>query len=486
MPYHGYVFKIFVSAFIAGFVSLGLEIIGFRALAPYFGYSIYASSAIIGVILLALSSGYVLGGRWSDKNEAPGYVFGMVLASGLYVALSALFYKNVSQDFFSFGISLGASLSTLVIFAPPTIVLGSLSPYLIKLAINSGAPIGASSGRIYAVSTMGSLFGTFLTALFLVPRIGIRGSLFINSILVVFVALLWLFREKRAVALSLLVPLLLTFIPHIERGNVLAVRESVYSSLSVVDYGNMIGLRTNERDGTIYSFVPRSGGWQYGHRLYDLFSLPPLINGAKRSLLLGVGAGTIPLLHKELNPSLVIAGVEIDPAIIDLGNEFFGLRDSKNISRIIIEDARPFLMRETSRYDLLEIDLFWGGAEIPFYLATKEFFELTKNRLLSDGLLAMNVYDPSREGKVLSAITNTIASVYPHVYKIPAGFGSYFIIGGKKAIDLAPLQVFLGEESSRGDLVRYAESAIRPISFSQDESILTDDKSLLEILGRAS
>lgn len=484
--YYSHVFKYITSGFIAGFASLGLEIVGFRALAPYFGYSIYASSAIIGVILLALSLGYLLGGSWGDRRKSSRWVFSLVLISGLYVGLSALFYKNVSQDFFSFGISLGASLSTLLIFAPPTVILGALSPYLIKLATDRGAGVGTSSGELYAASTIGSLLGTFLTALVLIPEIGIKGTLLIHSLFIILLAAAWLWKSGRWIFILAGVPFIASLVPQMNAVDVLAATESAYSSLAVVDYGDLIGLRTDERNGTIYSFVPQTGDWRYGRRLYDLFSLPPFLVSGKRVLLLGLGAGTIPMLHQKLNPALDITGVEIDPVIVDLGQKYFRMGESKNISRLVIEDARPFLARENSRYDLVEVDLFWGGAEIPFYLATKEFFELTREHLRPGGLLAMNVYDPSADGVLVRAVTNTIAATFPSVSVVPAGFGSYFVMAGEKPIESDRLGTLLDEESERGDLARYLRSRMRSVSFSKDEMLLTDDQSPLEALSHAS
>ena len=410
-------------------------------------------------------------------------MFSLVLVSGLYVALSALFYKNVSQGFFSFGISLGAALSALVVFAVPTVILGALSPYLIKLACDAGSGIGTSSGRLYATSTIGSLLGTFLTALVLIPRLGIRETFFLNSLIIIFLALMWLWRTKRWAALFLLFPILISGVPAESRAdNVLASAESAYSSLDVVDYGDTIGLRTDERNGTIYSFVPRKGNWKYGSRLYDLFSLAPILANAKRALLLGVGAGTIPMLHEEMNPSLDITGVEIDPTIIDLGRKYFRLKEADNISRLAIEDARPFLLKEESLYDLIEVDLFWGGAEIPFYLATQEFFDLTGKHLAPGGLLAMNIYDPSEDRILVSPLINTIAASYPHTYVVPAGFGSYFVLAGERPIDLAPLLPLRAEQSPRGDLVRHLASSIQTVSYSEKIQTFTDNLNSLEIL----
>jgi len=475
----------YTSAFAAGFAVLSLEVLGFRLLAPTFGYSIYVFGALVGVILLALSIGYLVGGYLGDRGTTPQRFGLLLLLSAAYLAAVAVFYPSVLDALENFSTTTGALLATLVLLAVPMVVFASLSPYVVKLTAAQGH-LGRTAGRTYAVGTLGSLAGTFLTSFWLVPVLGASTTLRINVALAALLAVAWLLSTGtvKPAVVGVLIAALVPFAPgQGAAGNVLTAVDSPYSRLEVVDYGSLLGLRTDQSSGVVYSFYPKQG-WPYGTSLYDYFAVAPLINDADNALLLGLGAGSIPLLHEQVNPNLRITGVEIDADVVELGRRFFGLEQRRN-TRVVIDDARPFLREDESTYDLVELDLFRGGTEVPFYLATREFFTLAADHLNDGGLLAMNVYDPSPDQVLLRPVLETVASVLPSTYHLDLEGGSHFVVAARTPLKLERLR----GRQLEPDLARTVEKFQRELKrFESTEGrrVLTDDAAPLEQLTHAA
>lgn len=474
---------IHLTAFLCGFITLSLELLGVRALAPYFGYSIYVFGSLIGLVLLALAAGYALGGFWSDKLSRERF-FLLLLLGGVYIAGAAVWHTSILAFLGSWDLITGSFFASFLLFGFPMLVFASASPYLTASLDKIVRSAGPAAGAISAMGTVGSLAGTFMTSFFLLPYIGTDKTFLLNAVLGIIVPAAWLvFLKVKKGALAAILPLLIIFLPGTPVKNVIRAEDSAYAHLEVVDYGNFLGLRAERRSGGAYSVVPKSGIWDDSFMLYNLFALPPVINSAKSALLLGLGAGTLPLIHAGLNPDLRITGVEIDPKVISLGNEYFGLGDRKNIDRMVAADARPYLVKNNSTYDFIEMDIFRGGTEIPFYLATKEFFALTSTRLGVNGLLAMNIYDPHASGAVSGSIIKTIASVYPYVYDVPVYGGSHFILAAKR--DLGESGFNRLNEIDNPHLryiADYFKKHVVRVNAGKEGIVLTDDLAPLEKL----
>ncbi|TSC61453.1 MAG: spermine synthase [Parcubacteria group bacterium Gr01-1014_48] len=489
MPKH---FYYYATSLLAGYVVLSLELLGFRLFAPYFGYSLYVFGSLIGLILFSLALGYALGGYCADKNMREQTFFKIVFAAGIYLIIIGFSSHILLALLAQMHITTGTLLATALFFALPMAVLAALSPYFIKiLSVNQRQTVGISAGSIYAIGTIGSLIGTFLTSFYLIPTFGALATLFSNGILILCLSLPWITRRvgKRILmsmfALGSICSSIL-FYPQSSVGNgaIIAQTDSPYNHLEIVDYGKFLGLRTDQRNNLVYSTYPKDGVWEYQFLLYTLFAIPPLINNAQTSLLLGLGAGTLPLLHRILNPDLKITGLEIDPEIVRLGREYFDLDSNTNLT-VIIEDARPFLARTHNLYDFIEIDLFWGGGEIPFYLASQEFFKLTAERLVPQGLVAMNIYDPSLEEIIAAPLINTIRSVYPYVYRTKAPHGSHFVLASKIPVDYQMIRKKIDTKSYDPkflDAISYFEENTTPVEFKQDIAVFTDDRTPIEKL----
>jgi spermidine synthase len=176
--------------------------------------------------------------------------------------------------------------------------------------------------------------------------------------------------------------------------------------------------------------------------------------------------------------------VEIDPEIVALGEKYFGLKERAN-TKIIIGDARPFLSKNTEKYDLIEMDLFSGSGEIPFYLATKEFFTLIRTRLSQNGILSINVYDPSEDMIIAKPVINTVASVYKHAYAIHFRYGSHFIMGTDTPLNMEKISEWSEKipHDERFDIITGVfKYDTEEIAYDSAKPIFTDNLSPLEKL----
>lgn len=460
---------------------MSLEILGFRLLAPYFGYSLYVFGSLIGLILFALAAGYLFGGWLGDRGLGIKNFFKIILVGGIYVVLISLSYQTVLNVTSELSILRGTLLATFILFFPPMMILASLSPYLIKIigAYNKDK-FGTVAGSIFSIGTLGSLCGTFITAFYLVPTFGAETTLYLDAAVMFLIPVMFLAYQNKTYLIFLTSVFLLFGRGESSVPQSIYETDSIYNHLEIIDYGNFLSLRTEKRSSLIYSFFNKPGSERH-FLLYDLFGLPPLIYKVENSLLLGLGAGTLPRLHEKFDQNFAITGVEIDQKIIDLGMRFFELAKAKNLE-IVVGDARPFLKKTETKFDLVEIDLFWGGAEIPFYLATQEFFKLTKKHLNEGGILTMNIYDPSPDKMILKPIINTIVLVYRAAYVVPAELGSYFVLASAHDLKYDKLSSASVKDGDLRDAVEYFNGNIERVVYDPNVLVLTDDRSPLEKL----
>lgn len=470
-------------AFLSGYLIMSLELMGFRVLAPYFGYSIYVFGSLIGLILLALSVGYLLGGFLGDRGVTPVVFFRYALAGAAYLALAAAAHPRILEYLARSDNVIGSLAATFALFFVPMVALAAFSPYCIKLlAAAPQSGVGVSAGSVYAVSTLGSILGTFLTSFYFVPAWGVRATFRMDAALFLLLAILPLLARRRFMPL-LALPLIMMPVFGISDAQVIYGRDSAYQRLEVVDYGSFWGLRTDRRSGAIHSYRMKPGVADEGFMLYNLFAVPPAIHPVRDTLLLGVAGGVIPAVHARFGQELRIHGVELDPAMAEVGKRYFSL-GTPPLASLTIADARAFLASDAARYDLIEIDLFTGSGEIPFHVATQEFFELAARHLNPGGMLAMNIFDPSR-GILKDPIVNTIAAVYADVRVVDVGTGSYFVLAFRDGERIASPHLNGVPEGTRAAFTRIAQFFTEQgerTAFNPHALVLTDDRAPLEQL----
>jgi spermidine synthase len=421
--------------FVSGMASLGIEFGASRLLAPYFGASLYVWGTLIGLVLIYLSIGYVVGGRLADRRPNASLLFQLTAWAGLWIGLIPLVAYPillVSQQGFatlSVGLFLGALIAVLLLFAVPTILLGCVSPFAIRLLLRDVHTGGNTAGAVYALSTGGSILGTFLPVFWLIPTFGTRPTLIIFSValLAISVTGLWPQPSKRFYAVFLLAVLVGAALqPHgikpPEYGQLLLEKESAYNYIQVVQQGTKTELILNEGQAihSIYDSgsVTTGGPWDY-------FLLAPYFRGVqaadpvpKRIAILGLAGGTAAREYDlAFGKSLRVTGVEIDPAILDLAHRYFHL-DEPNV-RAVVQDARYWLATQPAdaKYDVIVMDAY-QQPYIPFHLTTEEFFTLARRHLAPGGVVVLNAGRTQADYRLVDAMASTMRAVFRDIFLV--------------------------------------------------------------------
>jgi spermidine synthase len=414
--------------FVVGTGSLGAEIAAVRLLAPSFGASTIVWANTIGVVLVALSAGYWLGGRLADRRPHMRGLCLVALAAASLLALVPFAADPLlgvavdALDRVSAGAFIGSLLAVLVLVAIPVLLMGAISPYALRLAVSKVEEAGTVAGRLYAVSTAGSLFGTLTSALVLIPVVGTRRTFLIFALAISLVAVTGL-RPLRRYALAPGAIAALIALPvgalkaEAEDGRVIYETETPYQYARVVerDDGSRI-LELNE--GQVFHSIYRPGGALTGEYTDDMPVLPfaGRARAPRRVAVLGNAAGTIARVYGEFLPRTRVDGVEIDAALSEIGRRFFGMHNPR--LHLYHEDARPFLRRIRARYDAILVDVY-RPPYIPFYLTTREFFALARDRLAPGGALVVNVGHPEGQDELEKALTATAREAFAQLLRDP-------------------------------------------------------------------
>jgi MFS family permease len=430
------------AVFSSGMVTLAVELTASRLLGNVFGTSNLVWASIIGLILIYLTAGYFIGGRWADRS--PHYeTFYKVLLWGAFTAgLAPLFAKPVLRaaadafDQLQIGVLAGSFASVLVLFVVPITLLGTASPFAIRLAMSDKQHAGRVSGRIYSFSTLGSFIGTFLPVLLFIPLYGSTATFLIFSFFLIAVALvgLGLSLGWGKAARWLWVPLLLAGLAALwARGNLktttgqLYETESAYNYIQVLEIGGTRYLRLNEGQGIHSIYNPRQfdfrGPWEQ-FVAGPFFNAPPYEPEQVASIaVIGLAAGTSARHASATLGDVPIDGYELDPTIIDVGRRFFGM-DLSNLTAIA-QDGRWGLEHSDKKYSLIEIDAY-RPPYIPPHISTVEFFTLCRDHLSADGVLAINVGRAPNDRRLIDALAATLEQVFAsvHVMDIPDTFNS--------------------------------------------------------------
>lgn len=432
--------------FTSGVAVMGLEMSASRLIAPYFGTTLSVWTSLIGLVLLFLTVGYYLGGALADRFPSR-FALGLITLIAGLIALGLPFYSRAVLTAAwkltpQLGILGGSFLGTFALFAVPMALLGCVCPFAMKLTILDLGRTGRSAGRIYALSAVGSVAGTFLPAMVTIPRLGVQRSIMLFGAALVVAALLLMARLRWAPAAAALAAFAIPLQPLLPVKGAIAVRESPYNYLQVVEI-------PTEEGGFLRLLIVDWGGfsvYQPGvfrtHEYYDYLLLAPLMRERppsrwlKRVLIIGLGAGTASKQITQCYGPVAIDGVEIDPAIVDLGRKLFAMNE-KNL-RVRVTDGRAFLAGAKEPYDWVIVDAY-QGSDIPFHLTTKEFFQQLREHMSPEGVLSINVawWRPD-DRELLERLAATVGTAFPRVVVLPGiseHSGAVLLAGGE---DFAP------------------------------------------------
>jgi predicted membrane-bound spermidine synthase len=408
----------------AGIGALATEITASRLLAPYFGSSTIVWANLIGIVLAALAVGYWLGGRVADRRPEPVLLGFIVLASAVlvaaipFVAEPFLDLTVEGLDEASAGAVVGSFFGVLLLCAPPVLLLGMVSPFAIRLAVSTVETAGAVAGRLYALSTAGSLLGTFLPALVLIPAVGTQRTFLVVAALLALSSCFLLGLRYLVVAAVLAALVALPPGAVKPQAGLLHEETSYHQFIQVVEEPDGRRLLYLNEGIAVHSVWRRDSVLTGG--VWDAFLAVPSLLGRplERVAILGNAAGTTARALGVYQPEATIDGVEIDPAVTRVGRRYFGLEDNPRMT-VHDVDARPFLRSTDRRYDLIVVDAY-HQPYVPFYLATREFFRLVRDRLAPGGIVALNVAAVPDDKRLVDAIGTTLAAELPQVLQWPA------------------------------------------------------------------
>ncbi len=431
---------LYLTVFASGMTTLGIEFAASRLLGSVFGTSNLVWASIIGLILIYLTAGYFIGGRWADKSPSRKTFYQIIIwgafSAGLVPFLSRPVLMGAASAFdqLQVGVLLGSFTAVLILLIIPITLLGMVSPFAIRLALKDPESAGKISGRIYAISTLGSFLGTFLPDLVLIPWVGTRLTFAIFSGFLVVIALIGFARSgSRQLLLKYLwMPVILLGIsilwgkaPIKDHPDQIYEKESSYNYIQVLERDEYRYLRLNEGQGVHSIYHPERNAY-YGTWMQVLpapfFNADPfLLEDVESAAIIGLAAGTTARQLTEAFGPIPIDGFEIDPEIIQVGKKYFEM-DLNNLT-IYPEDGRWGLRKSGKSYSLISIDAY-RPPYIPWHLTTREFFQEVKNHLSTDGVMALNVGRTPTDEKLLSSLAATIMDVFPSVYVIDVP-GSY-------------------------------------------------------------
>jgi spermidine synthase len=514
---------IFAAVFLSGAVLLGLELVASRVLAPFFGSSIFVWGALIGVVLAGLSAGYWIGGVLADRFPSPLLLLGVLALGAGMILLIPIVDGWVLERVVNWdpGPRWNPLVATIALFGLPSVVLATATPIAVRLSARSITSVGKTAGRLFAVSTAGSIAGTFITAFFLIPEIGtnqllgvLATGLFVAAGLValgegmlpagVAVAVLvagsvgatielepkqggrlsgvaaqnWSPRYRELGERQIAVPS--------EGFELVYSKNTRYHGLTVVEDGTSRHLRF---ESSFQSGMYLDDPFRTRYDYTDFLQLPLAYRPETRKILfIGLGGGSVQKRLWRDFPELDLQVVELDPVVRDVAYRFFRLPRSPRL-RVTVEDGRRFLQRNDERWDAIVIDAYFSDS-IPFHLTTIEFLELARSRLAPGGVVASNLIGSiSGDGsKLFRSMYKTYRAAFPTVTVHPVRDTGYteeepanlIVVAGEGAAPATDVLLerwrAVRERSGRAvDLAKAIRDRYDAVVPTRDVPILTDD-----------
>lgn len=506
---------LFASTFVAGVTSFGVETATSRLIGAVLGTADIVWAAVITLVLVYFTVGYVLGGRWADRSPYPETYLRLLmwaaLATGLIPVLARPLMLQMAEafalanlDILVMGI---AGLSVMLLFAVPITLLGCVAPFVVRLAVSEPDHAGAIVGKAYAISTLGNILGTF-APLFLIPAVGTAWTYGVFALLLMAISLFAMFLYRPRMTLwHGWMPLVLVLVlsvglsgpikPAPDGTTLLYEAETAYNYVQVVEVNPDVvvarqppGTRfllLNEGQGVHSVYHPEQLQTQ---ATWDMFLAAPYFNPPPyspeqidRIAVIGLAAGTIAQQYTAVYGPVAIDGIEIDPGIVEAGQRYFGMT-MPNLN-IIVEDGRYGLSQLDASYDLVAIDAY-RVPYIPWHLTTVEFFQEVRAKLTPDGVVMINVGRAADDRRFVDAMTATMLEVYPsvHAIDVPYSFNTMLVATQmvttphNLAENLSGLPV--DEHPLLRDTLELAFESVVPVSGS--DIVFRDDRAPVETL----
>lgn len=440
---------LYLTVFTGGMTTLAVELSASRLLGNIFGTSNIVWANIIGLILIYLSLGYTLGGRLADRSPHYTTFYRVIAWAAFFSGLVPLIARPILQaaatavQDLDAAVTAGSFISVLVLFAIPVTLLGFISPFAIRLALTNLNDAGRTTGQMYALSTLGSILGTFTPVLFLIPELGTaRTFLFFAGALMLVGFTGLALHDRRAAVRLLWMPAVLAGLAWIVLNGpmhpapagmtLLYEDETAYNLVQVVeDDAGYRYLLLNEGQGYHSQWHPTE---LYYERTWGFFLAGPYFNAPayppdnmQRIAIIGLAAGTIARQHDAVYPGLPMDGIEIDGGIVQAGERYMGM-DLPTLN-VIVDDGRFALNQlDTDAYTMIGIDAY-RVPYVPWHLTTVEFFEEVRDRLTTNGVAIINVGRTPTDRRLVETLTRTMLEVFPtvHTMDVPDSYNTILV-----------------------------------------------------------
>lgn len=416
-----------ITALVCGAAVMVVEVLGSRVIGPFFGASLYVWTSLITVTLVALAAGYWMGGTLSDRSvRTTDWLYGLIALAGLLVLFIPLVKSPIIKLILPLGLRMGSLVSAGLLFGPPLVLLGMVSPLVIRTAVRELASIGRTVGLFSSVSTVGSFIGTVCTGFILIAYFNVDRIFVVvgSALLILAVVYAIAYRRFWLPLLLLVLPFFIPesgamqskLLPNGTRVTRTFFKDSFYGNMQVLEY-SYGARRTRELvvDATIQGGIDTASGSSIYEYPYFLEFIPQVINPhGKECLVIGLGAAVVPMWYERHGIRTDV--VDIDPLVFDVARRFFGYKVS---GESIVEDARYYLNRTSKRYDYIILDVF-NGDSTPFHVLSKEALTTLKQRMAPGAVLGINVWGNLRGDTYMTAsIIRTLREVFRTVDVYP-------------------------------------------------------------------
>jgi len=425
---------LYITVFFSGMTALAVELSASRLIGNVYGSSNLVWASVIGLILIYLTLGYWLGGKLADRFPTHKAFYRILMWSSLAVGLVPMISRPILRvtanafDQLQIPLLAGAFVTILILFIIPVTLIGMASPFALRLAIKDAESAGKTSGRISAVSTLGSFIGTFLPVMVLIPLIGTyRTFLLLSSLLMVVATIGFLvYVDLQSWLKFAWMPIVLILLWAFgTRGvdkateNLVYETESSYNYIQVIEDVGFRYLRLNEGQGVHSVYHPEvlnyNGPWSQVLTAPFFNPAPHSLDSVKKIAIVGLAAGTTARQANVVFDDLQIDGFEIDPKIVEVGRDYFEMTAS-NLT-VHVQDGRWGLAHTQERYDVISIDAY-RAPYIPWHMTTVEFFRIVKDRLTEDGVMVINIGRSPLDRTLVNDLSTTISAVFPSLFVV--------------------------------------------------------------------
>lgn len=464
---------LYLTEFFAGMSVMAVELGASRLLAPYFSSSQIVWTIIIGTIMIAMALGNIYGGRSADKSPNPDRLYTRILIAAIWIALipvagkyivlgiSALLIFTVSNNF----LIIAAFAACMVIFVFPLFLLGTVTPSLVKYAVDSLDDNGKTVGTLGAFNTIGSIIGTFVPTFVTIPAVGTSITFLIFSGILLVLAIVY-FVNVRAGKKKVIVSVVIF---------------ALCCGLGYSDSFAFWEKNLTYEGESVYMKQDRLTGMYYDYAMAAPLMLADKNPSDMDVLILGMGTGTYATQCRKYLGDMNVEGVEIDEKITQLSRKYFSLSEDVPVTTY---DGRAYLNAMDKKYDVIMVDAY-QDITIPFQMSSVEFFTLVKDHLNEDGVMVVNMnMRGSGDGNINQYLSDTIGQVFDAEYTVDvANTTNRELFASNNPSIMENLQANT-KQITNADLRNMMETVYADSTpYGKGDYILTDDKAPVELLG---